>query len=232
MIKELSVILPLHNKEHCIEHTIKTLLSVELIEKLQIIIIENESTDNSLITVKKIVSSIGAEQDIMILTSTKGKGTAIRKGIPFIKYEWCLITGADLPFGTTAIEFFSKSSKKYDLYLGSKGHPESIISRKFSRRLYSQFFYFLRKIFLKLKYLDTHGSMIVRSKNLREVSKLLLQKEFFIDTEIVFNFEILKFKIIEIPITLVNDDMTSTVRPLRDGLKILKETIILGLRKK
>ena len=41
MIKELSVILPLHNKEHCIEHTIKTLLSIELIEKLQIIIIEN-----------------------------------------------------------------------------------------------------------------------------------------------------------------------------------------------
>ena len=232
MIKELSVILPLHNKEHCIEHTIKTLLSIELIEKLQIIIIENESTDNSLTTVKKIVSSIGAEKDITISTSTKGKGTAIRKGIPFIKYEWCLITGADLPFGSTAIEFFSKSSKKYDLYLGSKGHPDSIISRRFSRRIYSQFFYLLRKKFLKLNYLDTHGSMIARSESLKEVSKFLVQKEFFIDTEIVFNFEMLKYRIIEIPVTLINDDKVSTVRPLRDGLKMLKETVILGLRKK
>ena len=232
MIKELSVILPLHNKEHCIEDTVEALLSTNLIERIQIIIVENESTDNSLLTAKKVAISMNAEKDITILKSTKGKGKAIREGIPFIKYEWCLITGADLPFGLTAIEFFSKSSKKYDLYLGSKGHPESVISRKFSRRLYSQFFYILRKNFLKLRYLDTHGSMIARSKNLREVSKMLTQDEFFIDTEIVFNFELLKFKIIEIPVTLVNDDMISTVRPLKDGLKMLKETVILGLQNK
>ena len=232
MIKELSVLLPLHNKEHCIQDTIKALLSTNLIDKIQIIIVENESTDNSLLTAEKVARSMNAETDITILTSTKGKGNAIREGIPFIKYEWCLITGADLPFGLTAIEFFSKSSKKYDLYLGSKGHPESIISRRFSRRIYSQFFYLLRKKFLKLNYLDTHGSMIARSKNLKEINKILVQKEFFIDTEIVFNFEILKFRIIEIPVTLINDDRVSTVKPLIDGLKMLKETIILGLRKK
>jgi hypothetical protein len=74
--------------------------------------------------------------------------------------------------------------------------------------------------------------MIARSKNLKEINKILVQKEFFIDTEIVFNFEILKFRIIEIPVTLINDDRVSTVKPLIDGLKMLKETIILGLRKK
>mgnify|MGYP003690160881 CR=1 FL=1 len=187
MIKELSVLLPLHNKEHFIEDTIKALLSTNLIDKIQIIIVENESTDNSLLTAEKVARSMNAETDITILTSTKGKGNAIREGIPFIKYEWCLITGADLPFGLTAIEFFSKSSKKYDLYLGSKGHPESIISRRFSRRIYSQFFYLLRKKFLKLNYLDTHGSMIARSKNLKEVNRILVEKECVVDIEIVVN---------------------------------------------
>ena len=70
--------------------------------------------------------------------------------------------------------------------------------------------------------------MIARSESLKEVSKFLVQKEFFIDTEIVFNFEMLKYRIIEIPVTLINDDKVSTVRPLRDGLKMLKETVILG----
>ena len=77
MIKELSVILPLHNKEHCIEDTVEALLSTNLIERIQIIIVENESTDNSFLTAKKVSSSMNAEKDITILKSTKGNTTKL-----------------------------------------------------------------------------------------------------------------------------------------------------------
>jgi glycosyltransferase involved in cell wall biosynthesis len=231
-VRELSVILPLHNKEHSIKNTVKTLTSADLVDELQIIIVENESTDGSLIVAKSLIEEMGEEIDIMLLTSSKGKGNAIRKGIPYVKYDWCLITGADLPFGLTDIQYFFETSKEKDLYLGSKGHSKSVISRKLTRRVYSHFFYLIRKIFLKMDILDPHGSMIARSSYLKKVKKTLTQEEFLIDTEIVFRFSKLNCKIQEIPISLVNDDRTSTVKPLRDGFRMLKETVKLSINDK
>ena len=40
IVRELSVILPLHNKEHSIKNTVKTLTSTHLVDELQIIIVE------------------------------------------------------------------------------------------------------------------------------------------------------------------------------------------------
>lgn len=234
MFDELSVIIPLHNKAHSIESTVNKLSSTNLFTKLQIIIVENESTDNSLDVAKGIAKSYINRNniEIKILKSSKGKGNAIRKGIPEIKFKWCLITGADLPFGLSDIKNILKEKEiNYDLYLGSKSHPKSNIKRKFSRVVYSFIFLMFRKVFLKLNYLDTHGSMIIKSKYLKSISHLLTQEQFFIDTEIVFLANKLNIGIKEVPIILEFDDQLTTVRPLKDGAHILFETIKLGLKK-
>ena len=46
-MRELSVILPLHNKEHSIKNTVKTLTSANLVDELQIIIVENDEAIKS-----------------------------------------------------------------------------------------------------------------------------------------------------------------------------------------
>ena len=113
MFDELSVIIPLHNKAHSIESTVNKLSSTNLFTKLQIIIVENESTDNSLDVAKGIAKSYINKNniEIKILKSSKGKGNAIRKGIPEIKFKWCLITGADLPFGLSDIKNILKEKE-------------------------------------------------------------------------------------------------------------------------
>ncbi len=234
MLDELSVIIPLHNKAHSIQNTVTKLLSSNLFTKLQIIIVENESTDGSLAVAEEIVSTkdIDKNFEIIILNSLKGKGNAIRRGIQEIKFDWCLITGADLPFGLSDIEYIlNKKNLNFDLYLGSKAHPKSEINRKYSRVIYSYIFYLFRKIFLNLSYFDTHGSMIIKSNYLKSLSHKLTQEQFFIDTEIVFFASKLGMEIKEIPIRLEFDDQHTTVKPLRDGVNILIETLKLGFKK-
>ena len=54
MLKELTIILPLHNKAHIIENTIKQISESNLYKICEVIVVENESTDNSLEKIKEI----------------------------------------------------------------------------------------------------------------------------------------------------------------------------------
>lgn len=230
MLKEITIILPLHNKGHIIEKTIDKIYNSNLFDKCEVIVIENESTDDSLSKIEKIQKKYDTRLDIKILKTKKGKGNAIRKAIPEIKYNLCWITGADLPFGFTDLESAMSDKFSCDAYLGSKAHKESKIQRKFSRKLFSKIFYLTRKIFLKLKYKDTHGSLIVETIQLQNISKSLIQENFFIDTEIVFRLDKLGLNVVEVPVTLVFDDRSTTVKPFKDGFNMLYQTIKLSIK--
>lgn len=230
MIKEVTIILPLHNKGHIIEKTIEQIFNSNLFEKCEVIVVENESTDDSLHKIKQIQKEYLSRLDIKLLKTKKGKGNAIRKALPEIKYNLCWITGADLPFGFTDLEAAISDKLSCDVYLGSKSHKDSKINRKLSRRIYSSIFFLARRILLKLKYKDTHGSLIAKSTSLKNISNKLVQEEFFIDTEIVFELDKLNLNITEIPVTLINDDNLTTVKPLRDGLKMLYQTFNLSIK--
>ena len=53
----------------------------------------------------------------------------------------------------------------------------------------------------------------------------MTQEYFFIDTEIVLKLNELGLKIIEVPVKLINDDGLTTVKPIRDGFKMLYQTV-------
>ena len=227
MLKNISIILPLHNKAHILENTINQIAQSNIFNKSQIIIVENESTDKSFEVAKYLKNKFENELEIDLLNSKKGKGNAIRRAISKVKYEWVLITGADLPFGLSDVTQALKDDLNKDVYLGSKSHIDSAIERKFSRRLYSNIFYSLRKIVLNLNYKDTHGSIFLKSTLLKEISSNLKQEGFFIDTEIVYLLEKNNSKIVEIPIIMTNDDQLTTVKPFRDGMQMFVETLRL-----
>jgi glycosyltransferase involved in cell wall biosynthesis len=67
MLKEISIILPLHNKGHIIEKTIDQIYSSGLFEKCEVLVVENESTDDSLRKIEKIQKQYLAKLDIKLL---------------------------------------------------------------------------------------------------------------------------------------------------------------------
>ena len=69
--ESISVVIPLHNKELNIENTIKSVVKYITAPKLQIIIVENQSTDSSKIIAEKIVKELQSNIDISLMKAKK-----------------------------------------------------------------------------------------------------------------------------------------------------------------
>ena len=123
-------LIPLYNKSPVLEQTINQL---EKIENKKVFFIENGSTDDSLEKCKKLIED---KKDFKILISKKGFGNALSKGLSEIQNTQSgilVITGADLPFGFSDINYLKeKLNFKFEVCIGSKAHKDSIIKEAIS----------------------------------------------------------------------------------------------------
>ena len=76
------------------------------------------------------------------------------------------------------------------------------------------------KILFSIPFSDTQGTLIFKSNILENISELN-SKGFLITTEFVVKSFKRNKKILEIPIVDLGIDSISTVKPLRDGFKML-----------
>jgi len=229
--ESLSIVIPLHNKEKNIESTISLIIKYISSPNLQIVIVENESTDSSKLIAKNTVDNLKNKIDISLHESRKGLGNALIEGFKHCKNEWIYFIPADFSFGNSDIEFVVKNNlfKKYELFIGSKSHPDSLIERKLSRKIYSKFFNFIIKNLFIINVSDTQGSLIFKSDLLNKVSDLG-SEEFLITAEIIIKSIKKEAKILEIPITDYQINSISTVSPIRDGIKMLFQLIRLRIK--
>jgi len=224
----LSIIVPLHNKELNIENTINAIIKYINAQKLQILIIENGSTDSSKLIAQRTINKFKNEIDIVMFESQKGLGNALLEGFKHCKYKWIYFIPADFSFGNSEIEFIDKNNlyTRYDFFIGSKTHNDSIIERSRSRKLYSFVFNSLLKILFQIPFNDTQGTLVFKSNILNEISNLE-SFDFFITTEIVIKSFKKKIKILEVPVKDLGIQSKSTVKPFQDGLKMLVNIIKL-----
>lgn len=227
----LNIIIPLHNKENSIQNTISKIYEKFQNENIFIIVIENKSTDNSYQKAKQCLEKLFPDNNLLLISDI-GKGRAIKEGLNFTKYKWTLLTSADLPFEFSDIDLAIQDNLNHDLYLGSKSHPQSKIERELSRIFFSNFYYLWRKLILGLNFKDTQGSHIIKNDILQKIKPYLKSNDFFIDTEIVYFASLFTNKIIEVPIVLSSTEVDgSTVKPFKDGFKMLIQTMGLRQRK-
>ncbi len=227
----ISIVIPLYNKENNIETTIKNIVKYIKSPKLQIIIVENESTDSSNFIAKNCVKKYKNFVDIELYESKKGLGYALVEGFKHCSNDWIYFIPADFSFGNSEILYIDNNNlySKFDIFVGSKSHKESIITRSKSRKIYSFIFNNLLKILFFIPFKDTQGSLIFKSKILQEIGTLE-NKEFMITTEFLIKAHISNKKIKEIPIIDLKVKTKSTVKPFLDGLKMLINIFILRFK--
>ena len=228
--RSLSIVVPLHNKGSNIESTLSFLIDKVYSSELEIIVIENESTDNSKKIALNFINNINSGHNIKLIESKKGLGHALIKGFEESKFEWIYFVPADCSFGNSELDYVVENNlhKNFDLFIGSKGHPESIIYRSISRRFYSSIFNSILKIVFKAPFNDTQGTLLFKSSILKEISKLQ-NKEFLITSELIIKSFYKNKRIVEIPIIDMKVDTTSTVNPLLDGFKMIVDLIKLKI---
>ena len=223
--KSLTVLIPLYNKEKLIKLALSQ--TIKLVRDLdyEIIVIENESTDNSYQEIENYI--MNSNDNIKLISTKKGLGYALKSGIELSSKEYLTCVPADFSTGTSEINFF-KNETGFDYVISNRTHPLSNISQSINRRIISIVFNFLKKNLLNLNYQDTQFSFIIKTDLAKEISKKCKSSGFFITTELVYLAEKNGVKINEIPIEIHEQEgNVTTVKILKDSVKIFFEMLRL-----
>ena len=103
----ISVIIPLYNKESAVERSVKSVLS-QTYQNLELIVVDDGSTDNSLDVVKRIQD----DRIIIIEQENGGPSKARNTGVRHAKGEWIVFLDADDELLPRALDYFSKLVKE------------------------------------------------------------------------------------------------------------------------
>jgi hypothetical protein len=115
--------------------------------------------------------------------------------------------------------------------VGSKAHPASRVGAPNTRSLFSLGYRVARRAVLGMRTADSQGSLFVRDPLARELLPLVAARDFFFSTELVYHAERRGTHVIELPVELQRAVRRSTVKPLRDGARMLRQLIALRARR-
>ena len=229
-MKTLSIIIPLYNKEKGISNTLNLIETKcsEMKISYEILIIENESTDNSFDIANNYVKN---KDNISLFRSNKGLGNALKEGVAIAKNDYVAFIPADFTFGKSELEYFSRENSQLSEYIiGSRALEDSFSESSFNRKIITVGFNLLKKIILNLNIKDSMGTFIIETNLAKRLCAESFADQFFITTELIFRAMKEGIQIKEIPIiNRVDDTNQTTVRYFYDSFDAFID--LLKLRK-
>ncbi len=192
----LSIIIPCYNLENYIEKTVKNLLSEKLKSNIEIIIIDDNSTDNSKNLLKKLKMQ---DKRISIIKKNKNEGVskARNTGINKSKGKYLLFLDGDDELKRGSLQKIEEkllSEKNIDIF--SYGY-QKIFSNKIrkyqslqnSKKIFNETEFL--KLFLLKKIPQCIGSFVVKKelvlKNIKFKSRLQLGEDLIFQINILLN---------------------------------------------
>lgn len=181
MNPNISVIIPLYNKEYSIRRAINSVLS-QTIQDFEIIVVNDGSIDNSV----EIVKSIDDSRIVLISQPNKGVSTARNLGLTVAKGKYIVFLDADDVFSPKAFEIVDERIKA-GVIIGDfvqtdeKGQVVRFLNNRISGFVTNNFqAYWQRKIFLRM------GNMFIRSEVLKNVAGFRPDLSVYEDIEWIF----------------------------------------------
>ena len=197
----VSVVVPTRNGGDYLAHTLDQLIQLELPTDLEIIVVENGSTDSTWVQLQELSESWKCSIPLKITQSRPGLGNAYTAGVQISQGDHVYLTADDLPFGTADLAAATYLTDQYQVIIGSKAHKDSVINRGLLRGALSQSFRLTRTIVLRSTIGDSQGTFIVNGPWLRAFAKSSKEEGFLWTTELVDSAERDGLAIVEIPIT-------------------------------
>ncbi len=220
----LSVVIPCFNEEKNISKSINKILgwSKDNNFKIELILVNNASSDNTLTNIKKFNS----EKNIICLNEDlKGKGFAVVKGINASNYNKVLILDADLSADIT--EFDISWIEKNDLLIIGSRKLGKEVDTPLIRQISGKIFNLIERKVLNLEYRDIHcGFKYIATDQLKDITNSLNSMEYLYDLDLLLACHNKGLDIIETPVTY-NFDRDSSVSLLKDPFRMLRDLFTL-----
>jgi glycosyltransferase involved in cell wall biosynthesis len=202
----ISVIMPAFNEGKKIgsnlNETIETFRSLG--HPFEIIVVNDGSTDNTADEVHKIELK---HPEVTLVTYTKngGKGNALKEGWKHAHGDLITFVDADLELHPRQLRRFidEMETTGVDIVIGSKRHPESIISYPLKRRILSKFYNLLIRGLFQCNLTDTQpGLKLFKREVLAQEFPKVFVKRYAFDLELLLNSQKDGFTLAEVPIEI------------------------------
>lgn len=247
--RRITFIVPVHNESEIIASMIDGISSfpgAATVTSTNIVIVENGSSDDSKQQVAELCAARGDKTHVGSLIGlsedsagigyayARGIQEALRRGMNTYQ-DWIVLTACDLPFADSDLAAFLIEQTVHpecSIFIGSKGHPASRARRGIIRFVMTKSFSWLRYLLLGMAVKDTQGTFFIRGDVCACLANETTSRDFLFTTELCFRAFQMKMQIIELPVTLQREVRPSSVRPVRDSLRMARGLLKLLTQKR
>lgn len=214
----VDILLPVYNEQHVLEKSVTALrdfLQKNLSDFNWVISIgDNASTDNTLAVARQLAARY---PDVRALhLDRKGRGR-------MVKYAWNnseaqILCYMDIDLSTDLLALpplVRAIADGNDVAIGSRQYKGSVVERSLKREVISQGYIYILKILLGFPYTDAQcGFKAMSKKAVQELFPLIVDDEWFFDTELLFLAYKRGYQVKELPVRWI-EDTDSRVKILR-----------------
>jgi len=154
-------------------------------EDVELIVVSDGSIDD---TAERLLAARSSGIRVIHYDRNLGKGYAVKTGVLASHGDWIALVDADLDLDPGSIPSYLEVARReeLDFAIGSKRHPESVVSYPRSRRAASWCYQQLNRALFRLDVRDTQVGLKVFSRRVAdEVLPLLLVKRYAFDLELL-----------------------------------------------
>jgi dolichyl-phosphate beta-glucosyltransferase len=222
----LSIVIPAYKEEKRIHKSLDAILDYERDHDffIETIVVVDGSPDKSAEVAGRYKKRLKGLR-VIDRKENKGKGYTVREGMLEAKGEYILFTDADNSTPIEQVDKLLKYKDEFQVIIGSRyieggklAHSQGIV-RKLGGRALNLVIRTLAVGGIK----DTQcGFKLFEHAAAKEIFKRMIFERFSFDIEILAIARLFKYKIKEVGITWY-DDPHSTVSPIKDGLKMMRD---------
>lgn len=229
----LSVVIPAYNAAHQVCATLDAIQAFLTREGIvhEVIVVD----DGSLDTTRDVVIRRGAGVRLIANDGNRGKGYSVRRGMLEAKKDWVLFTDVDHATPIDHLTGFGPHAAVNDILIGSRRLNESTIVRRQPRirQAMGRVFPYLVRAFVLPQFADTQcGFKMFRREVARDLFGRAQVDRFCFDVEILAMAASKGYRVAELPVNWRNPEGGSTLRIVRDTVRMLSDLFRIRRRMK
>jgi glycosyltransferase involved in cell wall biosynthesis len=229
----VSLVTPVFNGAAGIEANVREIVAAleSLSTDFEVIVVCDGSTDGSAAAARRVEDP---RVHVLRYDENAGKGHALLHGLATAKGQFVGWLDSDLDIHPEVIVRACRrllAAPSVDAIVGSKRHPESVVSYPLVRRVYSRGFQLLIRCLFRVNVPDTQvGAKVFRREMIDTVAPLLLVKRYAFDLEVLavaadFGFD----RVEQVPIAL-EYRFSGTSISWRAVYRMLLDTLAIAYR--